>query len=70
MQTSATLHVQRCSVPGCLNDAQVTLAYGKYATAPKGICSIHTKADLDAKERQRKEDNELLAFLGFDVKAA
>jgi len=67
MQTSNTLHVQQCSVPGCGSDALVTIAYGKYVTSPKGVCKDHQICDLDARERQRKEDDELLRNLGFNV---
>lgn len=67
MKTAATLHVQHCSVPGCLNDALVTLADGKFAIAPKGVCSQHSIYDLPgmAVERQRMEDEALLKELGF-----
>lgn len=69
MQTANTLHVQSCSVPGCLNDALVTLADGKFATSPKGICDQHSIYDLPgmARERQKREDEALLQELGFTL---
>jgi len=69
MQTSNTLHVQRCSVVGCLSDALVTIADGKFATSPVGVCNEHSIYDLPgmAKERQEKEDEQLLKDLGFTL---
>lgn len=69
MQTSATTHVQLCSVPGCLEEAQVTLAHGKYVQSPVGICRHHTKLDLPGMTQERKaaEDNKILSDLGFDI---
>lgn len=67
MQTTNTLHIQRCSVPGCMNDALVTYCAGKHATAPKGICQYHSLADLDARAEERRQEDALLRDLGFTL---
>lgn len=70
MKTPNTLHVQTCSVLGCLDDALITVAFGAQRFNPKGYCREHL--ELYATEQQsRKAHDELLetvtAALGLKV---
>lgn len=68
MKTANTEHVQRCSVDGCMNDALVTVAFGTFATSPKGHCRDHTLDDLKSDRALQKEaEDKLLRELGFYV---
>lgn len=60
MKTPNTLHVQTCSVPGCLEDALITVAFGPQRFNPKGYCRGHLELYAETMH-SRQEHDELLA---------
>jgi hypothetical protein len=70
MKTPSTLHVQNCSVPGCLGDALITVAFGEQRFNPKGYCREHLQVYADKQHIRQAEDellNDVLTSLGLEA---
>jgi hypothetical protein len=70
VKTANTLHVQICSVPGCLDDALITVAFGEQRFNPKGYCREHLQVYADKQHTRQANDellNDVLASLGLEA---